>query len=64
MNLLVAEKFQQSAQLSDAHPLDEIDMRSDRRIGFAGKCGGDDFLYAGFTRRIGEQSADKRHCPR
>ena len=44
MNLLVAKKLEEPAQLPDAQPLNKIDMFCDRRIGFAGKRDSDDFL--------------------
>ena len=55
MDFLVAKKFQESTQLSDAHPINQIDMLRECWFGFAGKCGRDDFFYASISRRIGEQ---------
>ena len=56
MYVLVAEKFQQSTQLADAHPLNLIDTLDERRVRFVHECGGNDSSYAGFSRRIGKQS--------
>ena len=56
LNTLAAKKFQQSAELSDAHPLEDIHMSLENWIRFVRECGSDDFFYAGSTRSIGEQS--------
>src|SRR6184192_3699384 len=49
MNFVLAKKFEQSPQLSDPQPLNNIDMLRNRRIGFVGERGRDDFLYASFV---------------
>ena len=54
-DLLLLEEFQQPTQLTNAHPFDKIDMLFKRVIGFARKSCGDNFLYAGFVRRISQQ---------
>jgi hypothetical protein len=42
--------------LSDAHPLDKIDVLCERWIRFVCECGSNDFSNAGFSHRISEQS--------
>ena len=54
MNFVFPKKFQQATQLTDAEPLDNIDMFVDRRIGFVSKCRRDDFPHACFARSGGE----------
>jgi len=49
MNFVLAKKFEQSPQLSDPQPLNNIDMLRNRRIGFVGERGRDDFFYASFV---------------
>jgi hypothetical protein len=56
MNILAAKKFQKPAELPDAHPLEDIYVSLENRIGFASEGGSDDFFNAGSTRSIGEQS--------
>jgi len=56
MNFVLAKKLQQPAQLSDPQPLDDINMFADRRIGFIGERGRDDFFDARFARSSGEDS--------
>ena len=56
MNLLVAKKFQEPAQLPDAEPFDKIDVLPDRGIGFIRKRRGNNSLYAGLARSVGERS--------
>ena len=59
MDLLFLKKFQQPTQSANAHPFDQIDVLVERWIGFSGERRGDDFLYAGFARRISQQSRIK-----
>ena len=54
-DFLFLKEFQQPIQLTNAHPFDEIDVLSERWIGFTGERRGDDFLDAGFVRRISQQ---------
>src|SRR6266498_400303 len=56
MNLVFVKKFQQSIQLSDAHPFDQINILREGRIGLASECGRNYFSYASFLRRISKQS--------
>jgi hypothetical protein len=56
MDTLAAKKFQQSAELADTHPLENIDVSLENWISFVRECGSDDFFNAGSTRSIGEQS--------
>jgi len=49
------KEFQQPTQLANAHPFHEIDMLSERWIGFTDERRGDDFFDAGFVRRISQQ---------
>jgi hypothetical protein len=56
LNTLAAKKFQESAELPDAHPLEDIHVSLEDWISFVREGGGDDFYNAGFTRSIGEQS--------
>jgi hypothetical protein len=42
--------------LSDAHPFNQIDTLRDDRISLARERGRNYFFYAGFSRRISEQS--------
>jgi hypothetical protein len=55
-NALVPEKFQESAELPDAHPLEDIHVSLENWISFIREGGSDDFFNAGSTRSIGEQS--------
>ncbi len=64
MNIVVAKKFQEPAQLSDAQPFDNIDMLLECGIGFVRKSGGDNFFYAAFARGAEPVVSDKRHCRR
>ena len=54
MNFVFAKKFQESSQLSDAQPFNDIDKFIDRRIGFVSECSRDDRFYASFSRGGGE----------
>src|ERR1700736_851089 len=56
MNFVFPKKLQQSAQLSDAQPLNNIDMLRNRGIGFVSERGSDDFLYSCFARSGTENS--------
>src|SRR5205823_9921414 len=55
MNVVLAKKFQQPVELSDAHPFDQINMLREDRIGFAGECSRNYFLYASFPRSVSKQ---------
>jgi hypothetical protein len=56
VDFVLAKKLQEPIQLSDAHPLDYIDVLREDRIGLAGECGRNYFLYASFSRCVREQS--------
>jgi hypothetical protein len=56
LNTLAAEKFQESAELTDAHPLEDIHVSLENWISFVHEGDSDDFFNAGSTRSIGEQS--------
>jgi len=56
MNTLAAKKFQESAELSDTHPLDDIHVSLENWISFVREGGSDDFFNAGSTRTIGKQT--------
>ena len=56
LNTLAAKKFQESSELPDAHPLEDIHVSLENWISFVGEGGSDDFFNAGSTRSIGEQS--------
>ena len=55
MNVVLAKKFQEPVELSDAHPFDQINMLREDRIGFAGECSRNYFLYASFPRSVSKQ---------
>ena len=56
LNTLAAKKFQESDELPDAHPLEDIHVSLENWISFVREGGSDDFFNAGSTRSIGEQS--------
>jgi hypothetical protein len=56
LNTLAAKKFQESAELPDAHPLEDIHVSLENWISFFREGGSDDFFNAGSMRSIGEQS--------
>jgi hypothetical protein len=56
LNTLAVKKFQESAELPDAHPLEDIHVSLENWISFIRESGSDDFFNAGSTRSIGEQS--------
>jgi hypothetical protein len=56
MNTLAAKKFQEPAELPDAHPLEDIHVLFENWISFVSESGSDDFFNPGSTRSIGDQS--------
>ena len=56
LDTLAAKKFQESAELPDAHPLEDIHVSFENWISFVRESGSDDFFNAGSTGSIGEQS--------
>ena len=56
MNFMLPKKLQQSTQLSDAQPFDNIDMLRNRGIGFVRERSGYDLLNARFARSRGDNS--------
>jgi hypothetical protein len=56
LNTLAAKKFQEPAELPDAHPLEDFHVSLENGISFVREGGSDDFFNAGSTRSIGEQS--------
>jgi hypothetical protein len=56
LNTLAAKKSQESAELPDAHPLEDIHVSLENWISFVREGGSDHFFNAGSTRSIGEQS--------
>ena len=56
LNTLAAKKFQESAELPDAHPLEDIHVSLENGISFVREGSSDNFFNPGSTRSIGEQS--------
>jgi hypothetical protein len=55
MDFVLIKKLQEPIELSDAHPLDQIDMLREDGIGLVSKRGRNDFFYTGFSRCISKQ---------
>src|SRR4029077_14023504 len=55
-DLLVSEKRQESFQLPDAEPFDQIDMLYERRIRFICERCSDNLFHAGLPRGVSERS--------
>src|SRR6266404_5560308 len=56
MDFVLIKKLQEPIELSDAHPLDQIDMLCEDGIGLVSKRGRNYFFYTSFSRRISKQS--------
>ena len=50
MDVVLAEKFQESAELSDAEPFDNVGVVANYWIGFVGESSDDNFFHASFAR--------------
>src|SRR5260370_35560520 len=56
MDFVLIKELQEPIELSDAHPLDQVDALRDSWIGLVSKRGRNDFFYTSFSRRISKQS--------
>ena len=54
MDFVLIKKFQESIQLSDAHPFDQINVLCQHGISLASKRGRNYFPYASFPRGVSE----------
>ena len=60
MNFVLIKKLQQSIELPDTHPLNQINMLREDWIGLASKCGCNCRFYTGISRRVSTQSGGRR----
>ena len=56
MNPSATKKFQEPAELSNAHPLEDIDLFFKNCIRFARESGSNDFFDASFPRTVCDQA--------